>query len=313
MKKILLFSLFVLTLLPCKGTAETIASFPRKGMFIERMVFSPDGRQVALQARDRANYFRRTANLYIGSSQNGRFKKISNHSVSHITWIDNQSVVFRDKGTGSIFRNRNQPAIVIKAINIRSRQVRTLYSLPAKTIPGSGGRTEVTNLFAISPGARNILIQIGKRYIIENMTQHRSVTLQGFTVPYSSNPGSEVRFFGQNGVILFDGRGRRYMIYSYDGKGIRLQQTISKISGLQPSGDFMIDNEGKFILFAAEVCRGGCRNEIYKYNLQTKQLGRKLLTVRGTRVLRLVFSEQQNQVLVNDFHQWLKRYRLPAR
>ena len=312
MKKILCTAALILVFVTPDAWGGVIATYPRKAMFIEQMVYSPDGKKVALQARDKANYYRRTAHIYIGSSQYGRFKKISNIAASHISWIDNSTIAFRAQNT-SIFTKRGAPAIVVKAINVNTRRVETLYTLPAQTIPGSGGRTAVTNYYAISPGARYLLVQIGEKYILEDMAGRRAINLPGFKVPYSSNPVSQVRFFGRNGMILFDGNARRYLIYHYDGRRLRLQKTIASMGSLKPSGNFSIDRGGKYIIFAAEVCRGGCRNEIYRYNLQTNRLSRKIMTVRGSQVLRLVFSKQQNQVLVNDFHQWLKRYPLSVR
>jgi|GEM_PF-2084127 len=312
MKKTLCAVVVILFFITLDVYGGVIGTYPRKAMFIEKMVYSPDGKKVALQARDKANYYRRNAFVYIGSSRNGRFKKLSNVPVSNISWIDNKTIAFREKGT-SIFVKRSAPAIVVKAIDIKTRRLETLYTLPSQTIPGSGGQTAVTNYYAISPGARFLLVQIGKQYILEDMAGRRAINLPGFKVPYSSNPVSQVRFFGRDGIVLFDGNARRYLVYRFNGRRLRLQKTITSMGRLKPSGNFSIDDGGKFIIFSTEVCRGGCRNEIYRYNLRTNRLSRKIMTVRGSQVLRLVFSKQQNQVLVNDFHRWLKRYPLSTR
>ncbi len=306
---------FVTLILMCgfslQADARVIATWPRKAMFIEKMVYSPDGTKVALQARDRAGYYKRIATIWVGSARYGRFKKLSSDSVAEITWIDNHSIAFLDKSALGSFGSRKKPAIVVKAIDVKTRHVEMIYRLPAEAIRGSGGRTGTLNFYGISPGARLLLVKTGKNYILEDLKARRPVYLRNFTIPYSSNPQPQFRFFGRNRAILFDGRNRRYKIYRYDGRGLRLEKTISSLGGHRPSGDFSIDKGGKSILFASEVCRGGCRNEIYRYDLQRNRLSRKLMTVRGSQVLRIVFSPGQNELLVNDFHRWLKTYRLP--
>ncbi|MBN1697430.1 MAG: hypothetical protein JW881_07945 [Spirochaetales bacterium] len=307
MKKTILFISVLICLFCYAANAQSVLQRFDKGTFFieECPLVSPDGNRIALQARDKANYYTNKAHLWIGSTAKGNFEKVYGEPVGRICWINENEVAFMDASAAVYqfwLKDPAKPYIVVKAIHIGTKKIRELYRREIRTIPGSGGQFETVNLFQISNTGRYLLMNDSDGFFLHDITTGGRLPLENFS--YAMSGRSRFRFDKTDTkAICFDDGERAYTVYAINKKGAVPVKKFDRnaLGGREPTRYFRFDDTGGGIVFAVEKCSGNCYYEIYFLTLSSGEI-HNVCKVSGGKILSLDWSRDLEWIVYNDNH-----------
>ncbi|MBN2535503.1 MAG: hypothetical protein JXB88_21670 [Spirochaetales bacterium] len=307
MEKTLLFTATFICLLFHPVHAQSVLqSFDKDTFFIEGCpLVSPGNNLIALQARDRANLYTNNAFLWIGSMEKGNFTKVYNDPVGRICWINNNEVAFMDSQAVVYqfwLKNPAPPYLIVRVININTKNTRELFRQEIKTIPGSGGQFEIINLIQISNTGRYLLMNDQNGFFLQDIMTGSRLPVENFNFSFSGR--SRFRFDNSDTKALcFDDSNRTYTLYSINEKeAVPVKQyNTAALGGKEPTSYFRFDDSGNRIIFAFEKCSGNCYYEIYSLDLSSGMVS-KVCQVSGGKVLSLDWNRDLTEILYNDNH-----------
>lgn len=302
-KLILLLSAALIFAAAVSGTGKTIAAFKsRQYMIGPDIQFSPDGKMISFTAKDGKQYYG-PAYIYTGSSSAGTFKKSFNDPVSAYIWKSGSEIIYASQGKDSV---------TVKSGNPLNGKAEVLYTRKLK-MTGSGYARgyEKFNIKAIAPSGEMMIVEKDKGLCaMVSLPSGAETELAGFSIPYSGNPESTLKFSGDSRVLLlFDGKGRSYTLYSVDLKGLKKIKTINSINGITPGSDYILNNDGSLIAFTEEKCKGGCYHVAYIYSIKNGNLSQNI-TIKSGQILRVAFDRNFTKAVINDMHRKINVFML---
>jgi len=299
-KKIELFlSVILICITFTSVTAKTIASFKRgQYMLGPDIQFSPDGKSIAFIAKDGKKYYG-PSYLYTGSSISGSFKKVFNDPVDQYVWKSSSEIIFSIKEKDSVTVKSGNPGTG-KSIILFTRKLQ---------MKGSGYTRGYENftIKAISPSGEFVIVEKDKgACVLVHIPDAKEIALEDFSIPYSGNPSSTLRFSGNSKrLLLFDGKDRKYRLYEVSLSGLKLLKKTGKIKNIIPGSDYLINDEGAEIIFTEEKCKGGCYHIVYIYNIMEDRLYENI-KIKSGQILRVAFDRRFKVAVINDMHQSIK-------
>ena len=304
MKKIfIILSAAILFSAAVSASGKTIGTFQNKQYMIGPDIqFSPDGKMISFTAKDGKKYYG-PAYIYTGSSSAGSFKKSFNDPVSAYIWKSSSEI---------IYASRDKDSVTVKSGNPLNGKTEVLYTRKLK-ITGSGYARgyEKFNIKAIAPSGEMMIVEKDKGLCaIVSLPSGAETELAGFSIPYSGNPESTLKFSGDSRVLLlFDGKNRSYTIYDITGQGLKKIKEIKSINGVTPGSDYILNNDGSQIAFTEEKCKGGCYHVVYIYSIKKGSLSQNI-TIKSGQILRVAFDRNFTKAIINDMHRRINIFML---
>jgi len=284
-------------------TAKTIASFQSKQYMIGPDIqFSPDGKMISFTAKDGKQYYG-PAYIYTGSSSAGSFKKSFNDPVSAYIWKSPDEI---------IYTTQEKDSVTVKSGNPSKGKGKILYTRKLN-MTGSGYARgyEKYNIKAIAPSGDTMIVEKDKgQCAMVSLPSGNETILTGFSIPYSGNPESTVKFSGDSKrLMLFDGKNRVYTLYDVSKQGLKKIKEIKSVNGVTPGSDYILNNEGSQIAFTEEKCKGGCFHVVYIYNIKNGSLSQNI-TIKSGQILRVAFDRNFSKAVINDMHRRINLFML---
>ncbi len=284
-------------------TAKTIASFQNKQYMIGPDIqFSPDGKMISFTAKDGKQYYG-PAYIFTGSSSAGSFRKSFKDAVSVYIWKSPDEI---------IYTTTEKDSVTVKSGNPSKGQSKTIYTRKLN-MTGSGYARgyEKYNIKAIAPSGDTMIVEKDEgQCAMVSLPSGNETTLTEFSIPYSGNPESTVKFSGDSKrLLLFDGKNRIYTLYDVSKQGLKKIKEIKSINGVTPGSDYILNNEGSQIAFTEEKCKGGCYHVVYIYNIKNGSLSQNI-TIKSGQILRVAFDRDFSKAVVNDMHRRINLFML---
>ncbi len=304
MKRIVVFLSFALVLAAASSvTGKTIAAFKKKQYMIGPDIqFSPDRKNIAFTAKDGKKYYS-PSYLYKGSAVSGRFKKAFSDPVSQYVWKSGSEIVYAVAAKDSVTVKSGNP-LTGRTKNIFSRKLKMTGS-------GYSRGYEKFAVRALSPSGEFMIAENGKREcVLVNISTGKEIVSGNFTIPYSGNPQSTLKFSGDSKrLLLFDGKKRIYTIYEVSLSGFKKIRSITSIKKITPGSDYVLNSDGTEIAFTEEKCKGGCYHIVYIYNIDKNKLYRNI-TIRSGQILHVGFDRNFSKAVINNMHRKLEVFTL---